>query len=72
VFLAVLVAWLTLLFFGFGLFARFNRTVVVALFTGALGVAAAILVILEMTHPYGGLIQVSSAPLRNALTHMND
>lgn len=71
VFLAVLVAWLTLLFFGFGLFARFNRTVVVALFTGALSVAAAIFVILELTHPYSGSMQVSSAPLRNALNQMN-
>jgi len=71
VFLAVLVAWLTLLFFGFGLFAHFNRTVVVALFTGALSVAAAVFVILEMTQPYSGWIQVSSAPLRDALSQMN-
>jgi hypothetical protein len=67
----VLVAWLTLLFFGFGLFARFNRTVVAALFTGALSVAAAVFVILEETHPYTGSVQISRAPLRDALSQMN-
>ena len=72
VFLVVLEAWLTLLFFGFGLFARFNRTVVIALFAGALSVAAAVFVILEMTHPYSGSIQVSSAPLRDALNQMSE
>lgn len=72
VFLVVLVTWLTLLFFGFGLFARFNRTVVVALFTGALSVAAAVFVILEMYHPYSGSMQVSSAPLRDALNQMTE
>ena len=72
VFLVVLVAWLTLLFFGFGLFARFNRTVVVALFTGALSVAAAVFVILEMNHPYSGSMQISSAPLRDALNQMSE
>jgi hypothetical protein len=71
VFLVVLVTWLTLLFFGFGLFARFNRTVVVALFIGALSVSAAIFVILEETHPYSGSMQVSRAPLRDALNQMN-
>jgi hypothetical protein len=71
VLLLVLVAWLTLLFFGFGLFARFNRTVVAALFTGALSVAAAVFVILEETHPYTGSVQISRAPLRDALSQMN-
>jgi hypothetical protein len=71
VFLVVLVAWLTLLFFGFGLFARFNRVVFVALFTGALSVAAAVFVIVEETHPYSGSMQVSRAPLRDALNQMN-
>jgi hypothetical protein len=70
VLLLVLVAWLTLLFFGFGLFARLNRTVVVALFTGALSVAAAVFVIIEETHPYSGSMQVSRAPLRDALMQM--
>jgi hypothetical protein len=72
VFLVVLGAWLTLLFFGFGLFAPYNRTVVVALCAGALSVAAAVFLILEMNHPYSGWMQVSSAPLRDTLNQMNE
>jgi hypothetical protein len=66
----VLIAWLTLLFFGFGLFARFNATVVAAFCVGALSVAGALFLILEMSRPYRGWMQVSSAPLRNALAQM--
>jgi Protein of unknown function (DUF4239) len=72
VFLAVLVSWLTLLFFGFGLFARFNATVVVALIAGALSVAAALFLILDMDQPYSGWMQISSAPLRDALKQMDE
>jgi len=67
----VLIAWLTLLFFGFGLFARMNATVVAAFFVGAVSVAGALFLILEMSQPYSGWIQVSSAPLRNALAQMS-
>ena len=65
--LAILVLWLVLLFMSFGLFVRGNVTVVVSLFASALAVCSAIFLILEMYQPYGGLIQVSSAPLRAAL-----
>jgi hypothetical protein len=71
-FLAVLASWLTFLFFGFGLFAHFNTTVVVALVAGALSVAAASVLIVEMNQPYHGWIQVSSAPLRDALKQMGE
>ena len=70
-FLAMLIAWLTLLFFGFGLFARLNATVVVAFLVGAGSVAGALFLILEMNQPYSGWLQVSSAPLRDALAVMN-
>jgi Protein of unknown function (DUF4239) len=69
-FLFVLVSWMTVLFFGFGLIARYNGTVVAALFVGSLSVAAAVMLILEMNQPYGGWIQVSSAPLRDALSQL--
>ena len=68
--LAVLVFWLILLFMSFGLFVRPNVTVVVSLFASALAVCCAIFLILEMYHPYGGLIQVSSAPLHAALAQL--
>ena len=44
-FLTVLVFWICVLFLGFGLFARFNATVTVALLVGALSVAGAIFLI---------------------------
>jgi hypothetical protein len=70
--LLVLVSWLTLLFFGFGLFARLNATVVVAFVAGALSVATACLLILDMNQPYRGWMQISSAPMREALREMSE
>jgi hypothetical protein len=69
-FLVVLVSWLTILFFGFGLFARFNATVAAAFFVGSLSVAGAISLILQMNQPYTGWLQISSAPLRAALAQL--
>ena len=69
-FLAVLVFWISVLFVGFGLFARANATVIVALLIGALSVSSAIFLILELNHPYLGLMRISGAPLRNALAQI--
>jgi hypothetical protein len=69
-FLVVLVLWLSLIFTSFGFFAPTNATMVVALLLGALSVAAGILMILELDRPFGGLIQLSGAPLRIALAHL--
>jgi len=68
--LAVLAFWLTIVFASFGLFAPPNATVIATLFLCALSVSGAIFLILEMYTPYRGLIQISSAPLRNALAHL--
>jgi hypothetical protein len=70
-FLTVLVFWICMLFLGFGLFARFNVTVTVALLAGALSVAGAIFLILELNHPYQGLMQISDEPLRNAMAQID-
>ena len=67
-FLAVLVFWVSMLFLGFGLFARLNTTVVVAFLIGAL--SSSIFLILEMNQPYSGLMRISNAPLRNALAQI--
>lgn len=69
-FLVVLVFWLVMLFVGFGLYARRNATAIAALFVGALTVAGAIFLILEMNRPFSGLMQMSSAPMRNALAQI--
>jgi Protein of unknown function (DUF4239) len=68
--LAVLVFWLATIFTSFGLFAPRNATALAALFFCALSVSGAIFLILEMYSPFQGLMQISSAPLRNALAHL--
>ena len=69
-FLIVLVFWLVIIFMGFGLFAPSNGTVVATLFVGALSVAGALFLILELDHPYEGLMHLSSAPLRSAMSQI--
>jgi hypothetical protein len=69
-FLTVLVFWICMLFLGFGLFARFNATVTVALFIGAISVAGAIFLILGLNEPYQGFMRLSDAPLRAALVQI--
>jgi Protein of unknown function (DUF4239) len=68
--LLILVFWLTAIFISFGLFAPRNATVVASLFVAGLSVSGAILLILEMYAPFGGLIEISSAPLRDTLTRL--
>lgn len=69
--LGVLVSWLFLIFVGFGVLTRFNGTVVAALLVGALSVAGAIFLVLDLDAPYQGLMRISSAPLQSALAQMN-
>lgn len=70
-FMLGLVFWLAALFFGFGLFARFNVAVVAALSVGALSVSIAIFLILELNSPYAGLVRLPAEPLRAALGQLN-
>jgi hypothetical protein len=69
-FLVVLVFWLTIIFASFSLFAPPNATVLAILLVCALAVSSAIFLILELDRPLEGMIQISSAPLRNALTQL--
>jgi hypothetical protein len=64
-FLVVVVFWLSVLFVSFGLFAPRNATAVIVLLVSAVSVAGALYLILELDHPFSGLIQISSSPLRN-------
>ena len=59
--------WLAMIFLSFSLFSRLNPTVIAALFVFALSSSGAIFLILELSQPFAGLMQISSAPLRNAL-----
>jgi hypothetical protein len=66
-FLIVMVSWLALLMATFSLFARPNATVVATLVICALAVSSAIFLIMELDHPFEGILKISSEPLRNAL-----
>lgn len=66
-FLVVLISWLTIIFASFSLFANRNATMLVALCIYAVSASAAIFLILELSQPFSGLLQISSEPLRNAL-----
>jgi hypothetical protein len=70
-FLTVLVFWICILFLGFGLFSSPNPTITVALLVGAVSVACAIFLILELNDPYRGLMRISDEPLRDAMVQMD-
>jgi hypothetical protein len=55
------------IFAGFSLFVQPNPTVVVALGGAALAVASAVFLIVELNSPFGGLLQLSSAPAHAVL-----
>lgn len=67
-FLGVLISWLTIIFASFSLFANRNATMIVALCIYAASASASLFLILELSQPFTGLLQISSEPLRNALT----
>jgi hypothetical protein len=67
-FLVVLVFWLTFIFASFSLFSRPSAIVIGSLLIFALSATGAIYLILDLGQPFEGLMEISSAPLRNALT----
>jgi hypothetical protein len=69
-FLILLIFWTSILFLGFGLLSRLNTTIVATFLVGALSVSAAMFIILELDRPYGGFIQLSDVPLREALAQL--
>ncbi|CAN7654029.1 DUF4239 domain-containing protein [Mesorhizobium sp. LjNodule214] len=68
--IALLVAWLTLIFASFGFRAPRNATVVGTFIVSAALVASALYLILDMDLPFSGPIQISPAPLQRALAEM--
>jgi hypothetical protein len=69
-FLVVLTFWLSILFGTFGLFAPRNSTVIAALVLCAVAVSGSIFLILEMYRPFQGLMKISAAPMRYALSQL--
>jgi hypothetical protein len=70
-FLVILNFWLAVLFLSFGLFTPRKGTVIAVLFVCALSVAGALFLIIELDQPFGGLVRISSAPLRDALAQLS-
>ena len=66
----ILLAWLVIVFFGFGMTAPANAASLVTIGLIAVSVAAAFFVILELDGPLDGVIQISSEPLRRTLLHL--
>jgi hypothetical protein len=66
----IVICWLAILFFSFGLFGPSNSTAVAALLVAALSVSGAIFLILELDRPFGGLIRISNQPVLNALSQL--
>ena len=68
--LIALVSWLMVIFFGFSVVAPVNATSTLALVAGAFSVACAAFLILELDHPFAGLIRIPSEPMINVLEHI--
>jgi hypothetical protein len=67
----LMVFWLVMIFGVFGLTSPRNRVVYAALLMCAVSISSAIYLILDLDKPLSGLITVSSAPMRNALRHID-
>jgi hypothetical protein len=63
--------WTWLMFLGFGLGAPRNTLAAATMTICAISLASVIYVILELDDPMGGLIAISSTPLREALADMD-
>jgi hypothetical protein len=65
--LTVVVCWASALFLGNGLVAATNAVTVLAHLAGAISIGIAIFLILELSHPYTGLIRLSPAGIDRVL-----
>ena len=70
--LAVVVCWASALFLGNGLAATPNTVTVLAHLAGAIAVASAIFLIMELSSPYTGVIRLSSAGIDRVLTALGE
>jgi hypothetical protein len=68
--LFILTLWLAILFGSFGLFSPSNSTVVASLMLAAMSVSGAIFLILELDHPFDGIMQIPAAPFLDAISHL--
>lgn len=68
--LVTVIGWVACLFCGFGLMSKVSPIPIVALAVGAIAIASAVLLILDLSNPYLGAFRASSAPLEQVLAVM--
>jgi len=68
---SIIVIWAVVLFFGMGLFAESNNLVIAGLIFGALCVAFAVFLMLELNSPYTGVFRVNPAALEQAIANID-
>ena len=64
---AVVASWAFILFLGYGLLSRTDAMAFLALAFGALAVASAVYLIVDLSRPYSGYFMVSSLPLERVI-----
>jgi len=69
--LIALVIWLVVIFLGFSLLAPANATNTLALLAGAFSVACAVFIILDLDHPFAGVVRIPSEPMIRTLDHLS-
>jgi hypothetical protein len=70
--LIALVIWLVVIFLGFSLLAPANATNILALMAGAFSVACAVFIILDLDHPFAGVVRIPSEPMIRMLDHLSN
>jgi hypothetical protein len=70
-FFKTLTFWLGVIFLSFGLIAPRNALALVTISLGAVSIASAIYVIVDLDTPFTGPIVITSQPMRDALTHLS-
>jgi hypothetical protein len=65
--LTIVICWSFLMFCGYGLVSPVNRTVLVALGFGAITIASAIFMIVQLSSPYSGAFKLSAAPVTDTI-----
>ena len=69
-FFKTLTFWLGVIFLSFGLIAPRNALALVTISLGAVSIASAVYVIVDLDTPFTGPIVISSMPLRDTLEHL--
>jgi len=66
-FFIVLTFWLVVIFASFSLFAEPNRLVIASILVFAISVSSALFLIVDLSHPFSGLMQISNHHLHAVL-----